>query len=204
MYFNLKAIGRKPPAQLPILLEAFKKSPRGMPQNRIAELTAATKLDERQLARWWRHQQQCNKPPTLQKFEEAFWRCFFYTVSFIWGAYVCFSAPHFYDTELLWVNNLFSLYTHRPQPFIKRLFTKCPSKHFSCSHSPKINNPLHHVPRSVYWYYVTELGLYLSLLVSQFFDIRRKDFAQVALAGVLCSPHRTLTCSYLAFDFALL
>lgn len=48
-----------------------------------------------------------------------------------------------------------------------------------------IKNPMHHVPIIVYWYYVVELALYLSLIVSQFFDVRRKDFWQMFIHHVV-------------------
>ncbi|OQV20706.1 Ceramide synthase 5 [Hypsibius exemplaris] len=39
--------------------------------------------------------------------------------------------------------------------------------------------PLHAVDRDMWWYYMLELSFYWSLLISQFFDVRRKDFWQM-------------------------
>ena len=35
---------------------------------------------------------------------------------------------------------------------------------------------------SLRWYYMLEFGFYLSLFISQFFDVQRKDFWQVGIA----------------------
>lgn len=36
--------------------------------------------------------------------------------------------------------------------------------------------PRHPVPQGVWWYYMVELSFYWSLAISQFFDVKRKDF----------------------------
>lgn len=65
---------------------------------------------------------------------------------------------------------------------------------------------------SVYWYYMVELGYYGSCLIYQFFDVKRKDFAQmfihhvctVMLIGIsfTASMSRIGTCIMLLHDFS--
>ena len=50
------------------------------------------------------------------------------------------------------------------------------------------------VTDDIYWYYVIEIGFYLSLLVSQFTDVKRKDFWQMFL-------HHVITLSLLSYSF---
>jgi len=57
-----------------------------------------------------------------------------------------------------------------------------------------INYPKHVMEDDIYWYYTIELGFYLSLLVSQFFDIKRKDFWQMFL-------HHLVTIFLLVFSY---
>ena len=58
-----------------------------------------------------------------------------------------------------------------------------------------IDYPKHKITNDVYWYYTIELGFYLSLLVTQFFDIKRKDFWQMFI-------HHIVTISLLMFSYA--
>ncbi|GAU95617.1 hypothetical protein RvY_07207 [Ramazzottius varieornatus] len=39
--------------------------------------------------------------------------------------------------------------------------------------------PYHEIDRDMFWYYMIELTFYWSLLISQFFDVKRKDFGQM-------------------------
>lgn len=144
MRYGLKNKNEKPPVQHPLLLQEFKKSRRAVPEQRLPALMEATGMNEKQIQRWWRRMRQQGKPGLLTKFEEAFWRALFYTLSFIFGAIVVTKTPFFWDTELLW-----------------------------------IKNPMHHVSDLFYWYYTVELGLYISLLVSQSTDVKRKDFVEM-------------------------
>ena len=56
------------------------------------------------------------------------------------------------------------------------------------------NYPKHEMSDDLYWYYTIELGFYLSLLVSQFFDTKRKDFWQMFL-------HHIVTICLLVFSY---
>jgi len=74
------------------------------------------------------------------------------------------------------------------------------------------NYPHHSVSRAEWWYYNIELGFYLSLLVSQFFDIQRKDFWQMFIHHVVticllcfswaCNLHRIGALVLIIHDFA--
>jgi len=74
------------------------------------------------------------------------------------------------------------------------------------------NYPHHSVSSEVWWYYNFELGFYLSLVVSQFFDIRRKDFWQMFIHHIVtvlllsfswtCNFHRIGTLVMVIHDFA--
>lgn len=57
-----------------------------------------------------------------------------------------------------------------------------------------INYPYQKVTDDIYWYYIIELSFYLSLLVTQFFDVKRKDFWQMFL-------HHIVTILLLAFSY---
>ncbi|KAF6024670.1 hypothetical protein EB796_017032 [Bugula neritina] len=52
-------------------------------------------------------------------------------------------------------------------------------------------HPFQHVTNDVYWYYVIEIGFYVTLLFSQFADVQRKDFwgqflHHIATISLLC------------------
>ena len=47
---------------------------------------------------------------------------------------------------------------------------------------------------NIYWYFAIELGFYMSLLVSQFTDVKRKDFWQLFV-------HHIITISLLMFSY---
>ena len=57
-----------------------------------------------------------------------------------------------------------------------------------------IDYPKQYVTEDIYWYYTIELGFYFSLLVTQFFDIKRKDFFQMFL-------HHVVTISLIMFSY---
>lgn len=46
------------------------------------------------------------------------------------------------------------------------------------------NWPHQHVPREIYWYYVTELAFYWSLIFTLFWDHKRKDFTEMMVHHV--------------------
>ncbi|XP_074597407.1 ceramide synthase schlank [Brevipalpus obovatus] len=58
-----------------------------------------------------------------------------------------------------------------------------------------INYPHHSVSPEIWWYYNIELGFYLSLLISQFFDVKRNDFWQMFI-------HHLVTVLLLCFSWA--
>ena len=54
--------------------------------------------------------------------------------------------------------------------------------------------PRHHVDSAVWWYYMTELSFYWSLCISQFFDVKRKDFWEMMV-------HHATTILLMAFSW---
>lgn len=54
---------------------------------------------------------------------------------------------------------------------------------------------MQHLPNDVYWYYMVEMGFYVSLLLSLCMDARRKDFLQMIL-------HHLVTLGLVAFSWA--
>ena len=54
--------------------------------------------------------------------------------------------------------------------------------------------PLHPLPTEIWWYYMVELGFYWSLAISQFFDVKRKDFWAMFL-------HHVVTIALLSFSW---
>ena len=152
IHFGLKQGGTKAPLpRHPALVAAFEKSPRKYPEGLfLIALMSKTDLSELKLQHWWRNEQKSRKPTTLVKFEEGFFRLCFYTISFLVGAYIAYSTPFFWDTELLW-----------------------------------INQPFHHISGLQFWYYAIELGLYLMLLITQFTDVRRKDFIEMFIHHIV-------------------
>jgi len=56
------------------------------------------------------------------------------------------------------------------------------------------NYPHHDIERSIWWYYMIELTFYWSLSISQFFDVKRKDFVEMFI-------HHVTTIALLSFSW---
>lgn len=56
------------------------------------------------------------------------------------------------------------------------------------------NYPHHDIERSVWWYYMIELSFYWSLSISQFTDVKRKDFVEMFI-------HHLTTIALLSFSW---
>ena len=58
----------------------------------------------------------------------------------------------------------------------------------------RYNYPHHDIERSVWWYYMVELTFYWSLSISQWFDVKRKDFTEMFI-------HHCTTIALLSFSW---
>lgn len=56
------------------------------------------------------------------------------------------------------------------------------------------NYPHHRIDGDVWWYYMVELSFYWSLCISQFFDVKRKDFWEMFI-------HHVTTIALMAFSW---
>ncbi|XP_015784362.1 ceramide synthase 5 [Tetranychus urticae] len=75
-----------------------------------------------------------------------------------------------------------------------------------------IDYPHHSVSSEIWWYYNIELGFYISLIISQFFDVKYSDFWQMFIHHVVtvlllcfswaCNLHRIGTLVLIIHDFA--
>jgi len=72
--------------------------------------------------------------------------------------------------------------------------------------------PNHHMDQGIWWYYMVELSFYWSLLITQFFDVKRKDFLEMFIHHLAtislmvlswtCHLHRIGSVVLLLHDFA--
>ena len=58
----------------------------------------------------------------------------------------------------------------------------------------RYNYPHHKIDRDVWWYYMIELSFYWSLCISQFYDVKRKDFWEMFI-------HHVTTIALMAFSW---
>ncbi|XP_053209499.1 ceramide synthase 5-like [Panonychus citri] len=75
-----------------------------------------------------------------------------------------------------------------------------------------VDYPHHSVSTEIWWYYNIELGFYISLIISQFFDVKYSDFWQMFIHHVVtvlllcfswaCNLHRIGTLVLIIHDFA--
>ena len=111
-----------------------------------------------QVERWFRDRRRSSMPTTLTKFCEGGWRFIFYTSMFIYGLIVLYSKPWLWNVGACWEQY-----------------------------------PYHTVGWDIWLYYMigeicllviiiicltSEIGFYISLSITQFVDVKRKDFFQ--------------------------
>lgn len=127
-------------------------------------------LSDRYIERWWRKRRSQDKPSTLVKFCENAWRCTYYTTSTIYGIYIL------WDKEWLWdIDHCYLGYPHQVKYSIYSKFE------YKILQIVQLELVLifQGVTDDVWWHYMISLSFYWSLTVSQFFDIKRKDFWQM-------------------------
>ncbi|XP_055330577.1 ceramide synthase 6-like [Paramacrobiotus metropolitanus] len=137
---------RRPRAPLdnPVLEAVFRKKKRIPPTEVIQDLSKRVDLTSRQVERWFRQRKAADSQSQLQKFNETGWRFFYYTSAMLYGFWVLYDKPWFYETKQCW-----------------------------------LGYPYHPIDNDVFWYYMIPMSFYWSLLISQFFDVKRKDFWQM-------------------------
>lgn len=100
------------------------------------------------------------------KFSENSWRCIYYTYSFVYGVIVLWNKPWFWDVKQCWYGYPHQVSFRPARPVL-----------------PFFNNSFsfQSVENDIWWYYMISMAFYWSLTVTQFFDIKRKDFWQMFL-----------------------
>lgn len=134
-------------------------------------------MTERQIERWWRYRRAQDKPSTLVKFCENSWRFMYYTYSFTFGLYVLWDKPWFWDVKNCWYG-----YPHQVIIIFFELFDFF--FYFLNAMAKYVNSIFslfffQSVDTEIWSYYMFSMSFYWSLVVSQFFDVKRKDFWQM-------------------------
>ncbi|XP_033762735.1 ceramide synthase 5-like [Pecten maximus] len=86
------------------ILEAAYAVEKWNDQKCTEELSKKTSLTERQIQRWFRHRRSQEMPGRMKKFRECSWLFLFYTSSFLFGLYILWDKPYFWDTKYCWIN----------------------------------------------------------------------------------------------------
>lgn len=99
------------------------------------------------------------------KFCENAWRCLYYSFSFIFGLSVLWNKPWLWNITECWYVKIFwcKVVVLRLNEFFRNGF------------------PHQNITDDIWWYYMISMSFYCSLMVSQFFDVKRKDFWQMFL-----------------------
>ncbi|MBN3310059.1 CERS5 synthase, partial [Amia calva] len=142
---------------------------------RLEGLSKQLDWDVRRIQRWFRHRRNQDKPSILTKFCESMWRFTFYLYIFTYGIRFLWQSSWLWDTRQCWYN----------YPY-QRECDLASQLHFL--HSLQILTP------GLYYYYITELAFYWSLMFSQFTDIKRKDF-------LIMFIHHLATISLISFSY---
>lgn len=95
------------------------------------ELSKKTSLTEREIQRWFRHRRSKEMPGRMKKFRECSWLFLFYTSSFLYGLYILWDKPYFWDTKYCWTigskghvpNDIYLYYTIEMGFYWQLLFT---------------------------------------------------------------------------------
>uniref|UniRef100_A0A8C2ZZC0 Ceramide synthase 2a n=1 Tax=Cyclopterus lumpus TaxID=8103 RepID=A0A8C2ZZC0_CYCLU len=148
----------------PVLESFFCSTSKNPTQSSIESLSKQAGCSVRQVQRWFRRRRNQDRPSKLKKFREACWRFTFYLLAFFAGLAVLVDV----STVRIW-------------PCIRHTLL----------FFPIFFQPL--LP-SQYWYYMIELGFYVSLLFSVASDVKRKDFKEQII-------HHVATISLISFSW---
>ncbi|KAJ6635435.1 Ceramide synthase 2 [Pseudolycoriella hygida] len=98
---GVKSSKSKPPNPNQTLEKAYNKNQR-LNKKTIIGLAKQVDLTERQIERWWRLRRAQDKPSTLIKFSDSFWKMLYYTYSFSYGVSALWKKPWFWDFNSIW------------------------------------------------------------------------------------------------------
>lgn len=126
-----------------------------------------------------------DKPSTLKKFMENGWRFFFYSSILIYGFWIMFSVFIKFVRNQYFMRFLLMLF----EKFVLKKPWMWDTKEFWNGY------PYHDISNDIYWYYTIKIGFYYAVVITQFFDVKRKDFW-------LMFAHHIVTILLLNFSYA--
>lgn len=104
------------------------------------------------------------------------WRCTYYTLSFTLGLFVLWDKPWLWDIKQCWVG--YPLEQVRCILWAAIIsFRGCYTLIMTCHWN--YNFSFQSLTNDIWWYYMVSMSFYYSLCISQFFDVKRKDFWQM-------------------------
>ena len=103
LYFGLREKFPRPPQPSPTLEAAFKKSSKDPPYDLTVQMAKKLDWSPRQVERWWRRRRLAGQPSQLKKFQETSWRFLYYAAVFVYGVYILWDKPWFWNTDHCWI-----------------------------------------------------------------------------------------------------
>lgn len=160
---NIPATAHKLPAKNTVLEKVYTSFTKKPNQERLKGLCKQLDWSEKQVLSWFRRRSNVDRPTTLVKFSETFWRFIYYLGAFIYGCFVMFyvHGDCTFETQNCWTGY-----------------------------------PLQTCTRPMYWYYFISLTFYMSTTITQFIDVKRKDFWEMFI-------HHIATIILISFSYVI-